>query len=312
MGRRACLLPFAFCLLPSAFCLSTVAFVSALFPPATAQAQEIRVSLSAGTAQPGDLVLLTADAPTAVDSLTVQAFGRDVRAFRTDSRTWQALVGVDLADPPREYRVTATARAGERTISATAPLVVQPRNFPTRRLHVDPSFVEPPPAAVERIGREAEELTAVWGDTSATRLWHAAFVQPVNEASTGRFGARSVFNGALRAPHAGEDFASPEGTFVQAPNTGRVVLAHDLYFTGNTIVIDHGLGLFSLLAHLSSFDVNLGDMVAVGQRLGSSGATGRVTGPHLHWAVRAAGARVDPQSLLSLLGPHGTAGAVPR
>jgi len=269
----------------------------------TALAQpQIHLRLSSTTAQPGDLVLLTADAPDQIDNLAVRALGRELPAFRIDPRTWQALVGVDLADAPREYHVIVTGRAGEQTISATALLVVQPRHFPTRRLRVDPSFVEPPPAAVERIAREASELGALWKTSSATRLWQSGFLAPVADPSTGRFGARSVFNGEPRAPHAGEDFASPEGTVVQAPNAGRVVLAQDLYFTGNTIVLDHGLGLFSLLAHLSAFDVHVGDTVTAGEHLGSTGATGRVTGPHLHWGVRASGARVDPQSLLAVLG----------
>ena len=128
-----------------------------------------------------------------------------------------------------------------------------------------------------------------------------AFVAPVAEQATSSFGARSVFNGQARTPHSGADFPSPAGTPIHAPNSGRVVLAHELYFTGNTIVIDHGLGLFSLLAYLSSFAVHEGDQVEAGQIVGAVGATGRVTGPHLHWAVRANDARVDPLSVLSLI-----------
>ncbi len=92
------------------------------------------------------------------------------------------------------------------------------------------------------------------------------------------------------------------GTPVRAPNAGRVVIARKLYYSGNTVVIDHGLGLFSMLAHLSRIDVHEGEMAVSGQIVGLVGATGRVTGPHLHWAVRAGGARVDPLSLLSALG----------
>jgi murein DD-endopeptidase MepM/ murein hydrolase activator NlpD len=95
---------------------------------------------------------------------------------------------------------------------------------------------------------------------------------------------------------------SPAGTPIRAPNAGRVVVARGLYFSGNTVLIDHGLGLFSLLAHLSDFDVQEGDQISPGQIVGRVGATGRVTGPHLHWAVRANGARVDPLSLLDVLG----------
>ena len=129
-------------------------------------------------------------------------------------------------------------------------------------------------------------------------------MRPVPGKAVSRFGSRSVFNGQPRAPHGGADFISSEGTPVLAPGAGRVLLAHDLYFSGNTVVIDHGLGLFSLLAHLSAFDVREGELVTEGQTVGRVGATGRVTGPHLHWAVRAGGARVDPLSVLALLGPQ--------
>jgi len=111
-----------------------------------------------------------------------------------------------------------------------------------------------------------------------------------------------VFNGQPRNAHGGADFLSPAGTTILAPNAGRIAVARSLYFSGNTVVIDHGLGLFSTLAHLSAFDVHEGDRVTAGQRIGLVGATGRVTGPHLHWAVRASGARVDPLSVLALLG----------
>jgi murein DD-endopeptidase MepM/ murein hydrolase activator NlpD len=108
-----------------------------------------------------------------------------------------------------------------------------------------------------------------------------------------------------RGAHSGEDFASPIGTPVEAPNAGRVVLAQELYFAGNTVMIDHGLGLFSLLSHLSTIDVHEGASVTAGQLVGRVGATGRVTGPHLHWAVRAGAARIDPLSVLAVLGRNG-------
>jgi len=121
------------------------------------------------------------------------------------------------------------------------------------------------------------------------------------EANSG-FGTRSIFNGEPRSAHSGADFLSGTGTPVKAPNAGRIVAARDLYFTGNTVIIDHGMGLFSMLAHLSRLDVREDEVVTAGQVVGAVGATGRVTGPHLHWALRAGGARVDPVSLLALLG----------
>jgi murein DD-endopeptidase MepM/ murein hydrolase activator NlpD len=121
-----------------------------------------------------------------------------------------------------------------------------------------------------------------------------------------------VFNGEPRSPHAGTDFLSPAGTPVKAPNTGRVVVARDLFFSGNTVVIDHGAATFSMLAHLSRIDVAEGERITRGQRVGLVGATGRVTGPHLHWALRVAGARVDPLSALALLGEMPPAPVPPK
>src|SRR5207253_2714544 len=152
-----------------------------------------------------------------------------------------------------------------------------------------------------RIQEESRLLGQVYAESAADRLWRGAFVRPVPDAANSRFGSRSVFNGEVRAPHAGADFMSPAGRPVAAPNAGRIVLARDLFFTGHTIVIDHGLQLFSVLAHLSRIDVKEGEMVSAGQPLGLVGATGRVTGPHLHWALRVAGARVDPLSALAVI-----------
>jgi murein DD-endopeptidase MepM/ murein hydrolase activator NlpD len=122
-------------------------------------------------------------------------------------------------------------------------------------------------------------------------------------AANSRFGTRSVFNGEARAPHAGADFSAALGQPIKAPNAGLVVAARPLYYSGNTVILDHGLGLYSMLAHLSRIDVHEGDRVAAGDVVGLVGATGRVTGPHLHWALRVGGARVDPLSALALLGP---------
>jgi murein DD-endopeptidase MepM/ murein hydrolase activator NlpD len=176
-----------------------------------------------------------------------------------------------------------------------------PRRFPTRVLKVDPALVNPPPEMDARIAREAAEVARLWGQSSPDRLWNGPFVPPVPNVVASQFGARSIYNGQARSPHSGADFPSPIGAPVAAPNGGRVVLAKDLYFTGNTVILDHGLGLFSLLAHLSVINVHEGDRVTTGQEVGKVGATGRVTGPHLHWAVRAGGARVDPISVLAVL-----------
>lgn len=263
------------------------------------------ITTRARAVQPGELIVLTITAPARTDAVRVHAFGRDISGFRDDDQIWQALVGIDLETRAGAYAVDVESLAQGVVIDrGSTKLQVLTRHFPTRQLHVDEAFVNPPAHVQDRIAREAQELDAIWKATSSGRLWTGAFVRPVPGAANSQFGTRSIFNGVARNPHGGGDFLSPAGTPVKAPNAGLVVLADDLYFSGNTVVIDHGLGLFSMLAHLSSIDVHKGDHVRAGDVVGKVGATGRVTGPHLHWAVRASWARVDPLSLLALLGPQ--------
>jgi murein DD-endopeptidase MepM/ murein hydrolase activator NlpD len=269
---------------------------------ALALAGTLQVIARSRATQPGELVVLDIVAAPGSRRLRVRALDRVMTPYRVDDRRWQALVGIDLDVPPGTYSIAvADDDTGDRTV---CDLVIRPKRFPTRRLTVDPAFVTPPASARDRIAREAELLANVWRSSTGDRMWQAPFVRPVPQIATSAFGTRSVFNGRLRSAHAGADFLSPAGAPVHAPNAGRVVVARDLYFSGNTVVIDHGLGLFSMLAHFSSVDVHEGDRVTPGQVVGRVGATGRVTGPHLHWAVRAGGARVDPLSLLTLLGEH--------
>jgi murein DD-endopeptidase MepM/ murein hydrolase activator NlpD len=250
---------------------------------------------------PGELVVLTIAASGPEANIHVRVFGRDALPFQVDTHRWQALVGIDLDVTSGPHQAVVESGPPERH-RATYDLIVRSKRFPTRNLTVDESFVNPPPSVTDRIAQEARELEQLWRTSSPDRLWTGEFVRPVPEAANSAFGTRSVFNGQPRSPHGGADFLSSAGTAVKAPNAGRVAVARELYFTGNTIVIDHGLGLYSMLAHLSAVDVHEGEMVSAGAVVGRVGATGRVTGPHLHWAVRVAGARVDPLSVLAMLG----------
>jgi len=276
-----------------------VAFALAL----TATADAVGIDARARAIQPGELVVLTITLPEPQPAVRVRAFNRDQVVFRVDpstgsGRVWRALVGLDLDVAPGRHRVSI--EAGD--LQASYDLQVLRKAFPTRKLTVDEAFVNPPESMRERIAKDSKALAAVWASPASERLWTDSFVRPVPQPANSRFGTRSIYNGSARSAHGGADFLSPSGTPVQAPNAGRVAIARDLYFTGNTVVIDHGLGLFSMLAHLSSVDVHEGDVVTAGEVVGRVGATGRVTGPHLHWAVRASGARVDPLSVLELLG----------
>jgi murein DD-endopeptidase MepM/ murein hydrolase activator NlpD len=264
-------------------------------------ADSIAVAANARSMQPGEVVVLTMTVSWPADGVRLRVFNREIPVYRVDAATWNGLIGIDLDVRPGTYSASVEARSGERQVETSYSLKVLPRRFPVRMLKVDPAFVNPPPDVEGRIAREAAELQQLWRKSSAELSWPGPFVPPIPSAVASRFGARSIFNGQARSPHSGADFASPTGAPVAAPNAGRVVLAKDLYFSGNTVILDHGFGLFSLLAHLSVIGVREGDSVATGQEIGKVGATGRVTGPHLHWAVRAGGARVDPLAVLAVL-----------
>jgi murein DD-endopeptidase MepM/ murein hydrolase activator NlpD len=273
-------------------------FAVVLLRLAAADDRAIDISARARSIRPGELVVLTIVPPGGSDPVQIRAFDRDIPAFRVRDRTWEALVGIDLDVRPGTYAVNVASGSARGVYE----LAVERRAFPTRRLTVDEAFVTPPKSEQPRIEREAALLAATWKAPSPERLWNGSFVRPVSEPANSAFGTRSIFNGKPRNAHGGADFLSPAGTPVHAPNAGRIVVARPLYFSGNTVIVDHGLGLFSMLAHLSAIAVQEGEHVSAGHIVGKVGATGRVTGPHLHWTVRAADARVDPLSLLAVLG----------
>ena len=266
----------------------------------------LQISTEARAQQPGEVVLVTVKSGQPLDAVTIHIFNEDYAGYRAAPDTWHVLVGIDLDVPVGTYTLAVTARGAGGPVTGKELLKVADKKFPTRRLTVDEAFVNPPPDVTDRIVREARELAATWEQSTPERLWNGAFIRPVPQDANSRFGSRSIYNGQARSPHSGADFLSPAGTPIKAPNGGRVLIARDLYYTGNTVVIDHGLGLFSVFAHLSVVNVQPGDMVETGQILGNVGATGRVTGPHLHWGLRLDGARVDPLSLLAVVGKVGT------
>ncbi len=270
---------------------------------AQAPAPPIRIDAEARALQPGELVVLTITTAEPQTELRGEAFARPLALHRVTDTTWRAIAGIDLDVKPGAHVVTVEAGPGSAPVRATRRLVVTAKQFPTRRLTVSPDYVDPPAAVLARIETEAKQLAAMWASSAAEPLWRGAFTAPVPQPANSAFGSRSIYNGQPRSPHGGADFPSPAGTPVRSPSAGRVVLARDLYYTGQTVAVDHGLGLISLFAHLSAIDVVEGAEVTGAQTLGRVGATGRVTGAHLHWTVRANGARVDPLSLLAVLGP---------
>ena len=267
-----------------------------------AQPHALEVSHQARALQPGEVVILELQSPRPLVLARATAFGTSVRFYPDPQGVWHGLVGIDLETSPGEYAVAVRATDSDgATARATYTLAVEPKDFPTRTLTVAPSFVDPPPEVIERIQSEAARQAALFQSSTDARQWRGGFRRPVPGDASSSFGRRSVFNGQPRRPHSGTDFRATTGTTIQAPSAGTIVLAEQLYFSGNAVVIDHGWGLYSYFAHLSAIDVALDDVVTQGQVVGRVGATGRVTGPHLHWTVRLNDARVDPIALMTLL-----------
>jgi murein DD-endopeptidase MepM/ murein hydrolase activator NlpD len=264
------------------------------------QAQPAAVALTPPLVQTGSPELIRVDAPDAT-SVDGEWLGRGLQFFRgRDGKTWFALAGLDVEDPPGASALRIVLHNGSSSSDRSQRVVIHPGNYRTGKLTVSPKFVEPGPEALTEIHDEQKLKEKVFATSAAEPLWTGDFRAPVSSPPTDSFGTRRIFNGKLASVHKGMDFRARTGTPVKAGNRGVVVLARPLYYEGNCVVIDHGLGVFSLSMHLSRIDVKEGQQIRMGERIGLSGATGRVTGPHLHWAIRWQGAYLDPAKLLRL------------
>ena len=269
--------------------------------PAAAQDGGWAVRLDDPRVQPGDVLRVVVSPPIEAERVEGRWGGRVV-PFTRDGGSWFALLGVDVAETPGSRVLALTASAPGSRLAHDESITVASKPFRTRRLRVNPKFVIPPDSALPRITSETALLNALFRTASPERWWRDGAVRPVEGVAVSGFGVRSILNGQNRGPHNGLDLAAGTGTPVYAPTPGVVAYAREFYYSGNTVILDHGMGLYSTMAHLSVIDVQEGQRVEQGTLLGKVGATGRVTGPHLHWAVRLHGARVDPLSLLEVIG----------
>ena len=235
-----------------------------------------------------------------IQSVQLQWQNKKVPYIRVGEE-WVAVVGVDLDVKPGKYPTTVEITRAAGVTKDTVDVQVSSVRFPTTQLQVEERFVQLNPRDLARANSEAKEIETIHNTIGNEILWSEVFRSPVAGVAAGsNFGHRRVFNGQPRNPHNGADLRARTGTPILAANRGRVALAKDLFFTGNTVIVDHGLGIYTLYAHLSRIDVKQGSVVDRGQLLGLAGATGRVTGPHLHWGARVQGARVDPFSLMAI------------
>jgi len=273
----------------------------------------VTLKLSAPSSSQGSLLLLEVRSRKPLAEVTAEWNSKNVPFWRVprsgidspkvgpDLR--EAILGVDLEKAPGTYPLLVHVQAaGGKPEACTLHIPVRVGKFATEKLQVGKEFVEPSPEQIQRANEERDKLRAIFDQVTPEKLWDGDFRVPLDGVNTGgNFGKRRVLNGQPGSPHSGVDFPALTGTPVHAAQSGRVALAQELFFSGNTIVVDHGLGIYTFYGHLSEIDVKPGDELQSGQVLGKVGATGRVTGPHLHWGLTVERARVNALQLVKLL-----------
>jgi murein DD-endopeptidase MepM/ murein hydrolase activator NlpD len=226
--------------------------------------------------------------------------GKETIPFYLANGHYTALVGVDVEAKPGlvAVEVAGTTSSGARR-DIRLGLKIKAKSFKKESFSVPAEFDELSAEVLERIKRDQEQFARAFMSSTPERLWEAPFLAPVHSDITSPFGYRRVINGTPRSPHTGVDLKAAMGTEVFAPNHGRVVLLGDFFFSGNSLVLDHGGGLYTVYFHLSELIAAAGSSVRKGEVIALAGMTGRVTGPHLHWGARINGARVDPFELIN-------------
>ena len=261
--------------------LSMPAFAGEFIPPRAA-------------AVPGGVV--TFRLPGGADQKPVVHYGdRPVLVVR-QSDGWLAITGISLDTAPGEYHVDVQ-QPGAQPRQLTFRIV--PKQYRVQQLKVAPGQVNLSPEDEARVKREQEKMHGVLANFTPETPATLRLEQPVPGPRSSSFGLRRVFNGEARKPHSGMDIAAPTGTPVKAPLAGRVVDVGNYFFNGNDVILDHGQGLMTMYCHLSKIRVEVGQELKAGEILGDVGATGRVTGPHLHWGVILNSTSVDPALFLA-------------
>jgi murein DD-endopeptidase MepM/ murein hydrolase activator NlpD len=256
--------------------------------------------------QSGSVVFFTVESNRNAIKVTGSFLGKDLLFFRDDKpKLWYALAGVDVETTPGTYDLAVRAvLPGRRVARALKKVDISEAHFKSGTVDVPENFVNPDEASKKQIAADQVLKDRAFAHLIPTPQWSGDFVKPVDAPPTDSFGMTRVLNEEMTSEHRGTDFPIKEGSPVSASNSGTVVLAHELFYEGNCVVLDHGQHFFTIYMHLSKIQVRQGLKVRKGQRLGLSGATGRVTGPHLHMGVRWEGAYVDPLKLLALTLPE--------
>ncbi len=259
------------------------------------------VGLNYRALQPGETIAVTLKDSSTIQEAQVLFSNRRYPMGRIEeSGELLAFIPLGLELEPGLYPMEVVIGKAGVQEAFRIQVSVTAKEFPLKKLWVNERYLKPPPEFAERIRLESQMLSVIYGIATERWLAEGRFVLPASGEVNSSFGERRVFNEKHNSTHGGVDITEPYGAAVKASNSGRVVLASDLYFSGKTVIIDHGLGVFTVYCHFSKIRVKRGESVRKGDIIGEVGATGRATGPHLHWGMKIFGKSVDPFSLLSL------------
>ncbi len=277
----------------------------------SAQAGEVRVWLEVTPERPSPGEVFGIKVEGVPDDLRPEASfaGQAIALWRSETG-WEGLAAVDRDAQEGAAELSLRDVAAGSSLGSTFVMVGR-RSYPEQRLTVKESMVTLSPEDQERATREAALIRNALSDRSPQRLWSGAFHPPVEGPVSSPFGVRRFYNGKRRGYHSGLDIAAPRGTPVLAAAEGVVALAADLFYTGNTVFLDHGLGLFTAYFHMDSLSVSEGERIAANTPVGLVGSTGRSTGAHLHWGVYVTGVKADPLSLVRVTGGAAGGGESP-
>ena len=293
---------FKFCSFLLTFALSacvttTQRGTAAIIPPG------LTTKLSSEQVNDGSLIALSLQIPSDLPRKPVlgEFQGKEINFFPIDESNFQALIAIPYGQTPGPVNMTVRLGEGESLKSFQLSFTVVDGSYPSETLTVPPKMVTPSPKDLRRIKKEVIEIGKVYNSVTPEKFWKGPFILPINSPVTSVFGSKRVYNGELQGYHGGLDLKANVGTTVYAAAAGKVAMSKNLYYTGNTVFIDHDYGVVTVYAHLKKLRVKKGQMVTKKQLLGLSGKTGRVTGPHLHWQVVVQHIKVNPLDALKVI-----------
>lgn len=269
-----------------------------IIPTAANSVSEPDITFSSEEMARGDVILLSIRAGKD-ETPHVTWMEKEISlVFSRGNSLWQGLLAADLTVETGTYK--AVVQMPLSGLKKIFDIRVNDKDYGVRNLTLPKEKVELDEESLNRVEKESAAVNALWGADITMPQWDSGFLMPVDGDVVGTFGKRSVINNLERSPHTGVDLRAGTGNPIKSTNNGKVVLVADHFFTGNSVYLDHGGGVMSMYFHLDKILVKENDAVEKGQVIGLAGATGRATGPHLHWGVRINGARVNPLTLVDI------------